>query len=150
MTENKYPIRIYANAEELKANLPDLETADPLTLAQSITQILAQHRAEQIMILDVRGKSDVTDYYVVATGRSGTQVQAMAGDVEALVAEKGLNPFHQEDLNSRTWAALDYGPVLVHIMKRESRQFYNIEKLYADADRLIPEETVPEGTASGT
>lgn len=150
MTETKYPIQIYTNVEELKDHLPDLETADPKTLAVSITQILAQHRAEQIMILDVRGKSDITDYYVVATGRSGTQVQAMAGDVEALVAEKGLNPFHQEDLSSRTWAALDYGPVFVHIMNRESRQFYNIEKLYADADRLIPEEPAPDGAVSGT
>ncbi len=138
--QREVKIVTYGNEEELMKHLPDLSDVPSEQLALSIAQILNQSHAQDIRILDVRGKSDVTDFYVLATAQSGVQVQAIAGTLEDLTTRKGFAPLRKEDLNSRVWAALDFGSVLVHIMFHESRAFYNLEKLYSDADCIIPVE----------
>jgi ribosome-associated protein len=137
-------IKSYGNEEELAKHLPDLSKANAEEIAIATAQILNQCHATDIQIIDVRGKSDVTDFYVLATAQSGIQVQSISGTLEFLTTEKGLPPVRKEDLKSRVWAVLDYSSVLVHIMFRESREFYNIEKLYADADRIIPVESAED------
>lgn len=87
-------------------------------------------KAEQIDVLDIRAKTSVADYFVVCTGTSDVHVNSIAGRIEEKMREKGVKPTRQESTGSG-WVLLDYGDVVVHVMREERRQFYDLETLWA-------------------
>lgn len=105
---------------------------DSKEFVQKICQCLCDHKAEDVVSIDVRGKSEVTDYYVVAGGRSMTHTRALIEHVEEEMDKLGVAPVRREGVREGRWAVLDYGDVLVHIFNDETRLFYHLESLWGD------------------
>ena len=112
---------------------PDpLTGADPSTLANAIANFLDSKKARDIRIINMTGKTDICDYMVLATGTSSTHVQTLGGEVEYQMSRRMIEPLHVEGRDNRNWLVLDYAHVLVHVFTKDTRDFYNLEKLYAD------------------
>ncbi len=109
-----------------------LTDADPETLANKIAEFLDGKRARDIKIINMAGKTDICDYMVLATGTSSTHVQSLSAEVEYQMDRREIQPLHAEGRDNRTWAVLDYAHVMVHIFTRDTREFYGLDKLYAD------------------
>jgi ribosome-associated protein len=100
--------------------------------------------ATDILLVDVKKSSHVADYYVIATVDSSTQLTAVANHVSrALREEYGLHASHNDGRKSAHWAALDYGGLVVHVMHRQAREFYALERLWDGARRVRWEAKSP-------
>lgn len=103
-------------------------------LLDAITEALLSKKANDITLLDVSGLTTLTDYFVVCHGNSDTQVKALADavedDVQKNTSEKA---WRKEGLGARTWIILDFVNIVVHVMTKEKRDFYGIEKMWNDA-----------------
>ena len=119
--------------EETKQVLPTLAGATPKELALAIAEVLDSKKGHNIKVLYVEDKTSITDYFVLCTGNSSTQVKALAGEVEFKIGERDVLPHNVEGRGNDTWIVVDYSNVIVHIFSREARDFYNLDKLYADA-----------------
>jgi ribosome-associated protein len=114
------------------AQAPDL--ARPTALA--IASAGLDKKAEDVTVLDVRGLASYADYFVLMTADSDRQAAAIADHVEATMKAKGQTKVGAEGYETGRWILVDYGDVLAHVMSRETRQFYDLEGLWADAPRL--------------
>ncbi|HEY5998139.1 MAG TPA: ribosome silencing factor, partial [bacterium] len=112
-------------------------------LVRAAMEAAQEKKAQQISALDVRGLSSVTDYMVVCTGSSDTNVRAIAEGVQEKLAEKGERPLSVEGLQDATWVLIDYVDFVVHVFHAEKRLFFGLEELWADAKQIVP----PEGPA---
>jgi ribosome-associated protein len=110
-------------------------------LARRIAKLALAKKAEDVVILDLRGISSACDFFVLATGRSEPQVKAVAEHIEETLREMGERPWHVEGRTHRKWVLLDYVTVVAHIFHYETREYYRLENLWADA----PREEVTEG-----
>ncbi len=90
-------------------------------------------KAQDVLILNLKKLTTVADYFVICTGDSDVQVKAIADKVKEQFKKAGINVWHDEGYENRTWILLDYVDVVVHIFHREARMFYNLEKLWGDA-----------------
>lgn len=112
-----------------------VKTIDAVELITKITQALEDKKAENVVALDLRKVSDSLDYFVIATGTSQPHLQALQDHVQEKLRDEGIRPDAVEGPSSRWWL-LSYGPVLVHIMSPEARDYYDLEGFWADAERL--------------
>ena len=113
-------------------NLPPLDNANARELAEAIALVLDSKKGRDIKVMHVEDKTVIAEYFVVCTGNSSTQIKALAGEVEYQIDRRGLQPYGVEGRDNNTWLILDYSNVIVHIFSREAREFYNLDKLYAD------------------
>lgn len=95
-----------------------------------------EKKGKDIMALDVRGLSSVTDYMVICTGSSDTNVRAIAESVQEKLAAKGERPLSVEGLQDGTWVLIDYVDFVVHVFHAEKRLYFGIEELWADAKQI--------------
>ena len=93
----------------------------------------SEKKAQQIVILDMRKVSSVTDYFLIACGTSTTQVQAIADSIDDKLEKAGMKFLHKEGYREGRWVLLDYGVFVAHLFVSEERQFYNLEQLWASA-----------------
>lgn len=100
-----------------------------------IVETLDDGRARDITLLDLHSVSETLDYFIIATGESGLQLRALQEAVREAVKATGQLPRAVEGPSDR-WTLIDYGSVVVHIMSREARAFYDLEGLWADAVKL--------------
>ena len=105
----------------------------PKELAIKAAGILDKKKAEDIKVIEVTEQTIVADYFVLANGTSSTHVKALADDVEYELEQIGVHDGHIEG-RATGWVLLDYGAVLVHVFDRESRAYYNLERLWTDAN----------------
>ena len=113
----------------------ELKLASSDKVAREATRILLEKKALDVRMFNVTDKTSVTDFYVNATGRSSTQVAALADYVDELIGEKGLNPLRIEGRAGNAWILVDYGDVIVNIFDRQSREFYSFDRhLPADCE----------------
>lgn len=101
---------------------------------QAIVDALDDKRAKDITVLDLTGVSDSLDWFVIATGESQLQLQALEGAVLERLKGAGRRPRGVEGPSQR-WLLIDYGDLVVHLMSPEAREFYDLEGLWADAER---------------
>ena len=107
-------------------------------MVQKMAQILYDKKAQQIVALDVRGMTVITDCMLIASGRNALQVRSLAEELEDRMAQEyGLNPVRREGQQEGQWAVLDYGDVLVHIFHTEEREFYRLDKLWENENNRI-------------
>ncbi len=116
--------------------LPSLQDAEPLELAHAIFDVLDAKKASGIQVLRVEDQTVIADYFVICTGNSSTQVQSLGGELEYKLGLRGVTPLHYEGRDSNGWIVVDYASVIVHIFSRELRGFYQLEKLYGDAEEI--------------
>jgi ribosome-associated protein len=119
-----------------KRPAPPAADAASLEVARLAANAALDKKAEDVVILDVRGLSSYADYFVVATGTSDRQVSAIADSVEGLLRKAGHRPIGVEGYSLGHWVLLDFGDVVAHVFYEEARQFYDIEGLWADARRV--------------
>ena len=123
--------------EMLNQQLPSLEGAAPEELAHAIFDVLDAKKAQNIKVLHVEDQTVITDYFVICTGNSSTQVKSLGGEVEYKLGLRGVDPVHFEGRDNNGWIVLDYSSVIVHIFSRENRDFYKLEKLYGDSREIV-------------
>ncbi len=121
-------------------------TPEPLSLAKEICYVLDEHRGEDIALLKVGDKIDITEYFVLCTAHATTHVRSLTDEVEFKLGEAGVKPFASEGRGDKnSWMVLDYGTVMVHVFTRDAREFYNLDKLYSDTEKIAVEpRTEPE------
>ncbi|MBC5580363.1 ribosome silencing factor [Anaerofilum sp. BX8] len=104
-----------------------------LELAAVAARAMDSKKAKDIRVLKVEDLTVLTDYFVICTGSSATQVKALADEVEYQLGQAGVKPLRREGMDARNWILLDYGTVIVHVFYPETRDFYDLEHLWADA-----------------
>ena len=97
---------------------------------------LLEKKGQALVALDLRGLSDVCDFFLVASGNSQVQVKALAGHLQDNLPEAGHRPRGVEGQDTGRWILLDYFDVVVHVFQEEVRQHYQLERLWGDAPRL--------------
>ena len=112
--------------------LPSLKEATPLELAHAIFDVLDAKKAHGLKVLRVNDQTVITDYFVICTGNSRTQIRSLADEIEFKLSAYDIAPMHTEGADTGIWVLQDFGNVIVHIFNRESRDFYNLDKLYMD------------------
>ena len=110
---------------------------DPNELARLIVQLASDKKAEDIVMLDIHALSIIADYFVICTGTSDRQVRAIAKDIDEQLGKRGVQPMHIEGMQDATWVLLDYGSVIVHVFDPATRDYYRLEKLWAEAPRVL-------------
>lgn len=106
-------------------------------LAIAVCKALADKRGKDIVALYVREKTDLCDYFVIASGSNAPQIKAMGERVEELIErDLGIVPSRTEGVRDGRWAVVDYGDVIVHIFNDETRLFYHLERLWMDGGNL--------------
>lgn len=127
-TETTAPVKAFAPTDDGQKLNYDI--------AETVAAELDLHKARDIDVIDVGGKTVITDYFVIASASSTTAVKALCGYVEDVLTKKyGLDPL-KRDTDSE-WVALDYGGVIVHVFTDRMREFYNIERLWADGGNVL-------------
>lgn len=102
-----------------------------IDLVRAAVRALDEKKAEDIEVIQITELSVVADYFVIANGTSNTHVRALAGEVEDQLSKLGVEADHIEG-RATGWILLDYGSMVVHVFHKESREYYNLERLWAD------------------
>jgi ribosome-associated protein len=112
-------------------------TTSSLVIAQRAAALAQDLKAADVVLLDLTGVSDATDFFVIASGTSDTHVRSTAEHVvEGLKKREGVVPHHMEGLQQGRWVLLDYVDVIVHVFHPTLRDFYQLERLWSDAERV--------------
>lgn len=106
---------------------------DSMTAARRVAQVLLDSKAQDVIVLDLRPVSDMTDYFIVASGTSDTHVRATAGHVVEALKADGLRVHSVEGMEQGRWVLLDYVDFVVHVFHPTLRAFYQLERLWGDA-----------------
>ena len=107
-----------------------------LELAKEAAKYLNNKKAEEIKIVKIEDISSLTDYFVFATGTSNTHVNALADELEVGLKSVGIMPDHMEGYRANSWVLMDYNSVIVHIFTPESREFYDLDRLWQDGESI--------------
>lgn len=107
------------------------ERASSETLLKEVMHWLDEAKAENIVSIDLNGKSSIGDFMVIATGRSDRHVGAIADQIRKKLKEGGLAGVRVEGLETCDWVLIDAGDILVHVFRGEVRDFYNLEKMWS-------------------
>ena len=115
----------------------------PKELAIIAAKALDEKKGKEIAAIEVSEQTTLADYFVIATGSSNTQINALSGSVEkALKEQAGEEPLRREGYRDGTWVLLDYGCLVVHVFTEETRQFYDLERLWSDAKKIDLESII--------
>lgn len=114
---------------------------EPRELAKAAVFALRGKKGRDIQLLKVHDLTVLADYFVIASGTSTTQVSALRDEVEYQLGRAGIEPLRTEGAASKNWILLDYGAVVVHIFVPEAREYYALERLWADAQPVDVPET---------
>ena len=110
-------------------------------LAQRAAAILLDRKANDVVLLSLKGVSDMTDYFLIASGTSDTHVRSLGNSVlEDMKKQVGQTAHHVEGLSQGRWVLLDYVDFVVHIFSEKARKFYDLERLWKSAKRMEPAE----------
>jgi len=108
--------------------------------ALACTRFALDHKAYDLVVLETGRVSSIADYFVICSGRSDTQVQAIAEGIEEQLGRQGVRPLSVEGMQRGQWALMDYGDVVVHVFQIPVREFYDLERLWVRAPRVeLPE-----------
>ncbi len=114
------------------------ERAQP---AQRAAQLCLDMKANDVLLLDLRGVTDMADYFVIASGTSDTHVRSIGEHVMAEMKKVGLSVHHTEGLQQGRWVLLDFFDFVVHVFTPETRTFYDLERLWGSATRVeVPDD----------
>lgn len=117
------------------------ESSPAFLLAEEAVRCILEKKGEAIVLLDLRERSDVCDFFLICTGHTDVQTTAIARAVQEGLEARGHEKPHVEGLPEGRWVLLDYFDVIVHIFQPDTRRYYLLERLWGDAPRLeIPED----------
>lgn len=99
-------------------------------LAKKIVELLSDKSGEDIVCFNIGKVSTLADYFIIATGHVDTHVMALAESMSVELKKDNIFPYAHEGAGSGTWVCVDYGDVLVHVMRQKERDFYNLESIW--------------------
>jgi len=102
-------------------------------IASQISDLMMDKKALDIQILDVRGLTTLTDFFVICTSKSQPQSRAICNHIEAQMLIEGIKPWHKEGFEKLDWVLIDFVNIVAQIFSRESREYYDFERLWGDA-----------------
>jgi ribosome-associated protein len=117
----------------------------PDAVARRTAQLVQDMKAQDVVLLDLRGVTDMSDFFLIATGTSDTHVRAIAQHVEMEMRKLGAAAHHVEGAEQGRWALLDFVDVVVHVFHPTLRQFYQLERLWGDAREVPLEQPAAAG-----
>lgn len=100
---------------------------------QGAVKIVEEKKGRDAILLDLKGISMVTDYFLIVTGNSTTQVKAITDNLTEKIKELGVTVLRVEGLQEAKWVLVDCGDLVIHVMTPDQREFYNLERLWGDA-----------------
>ena len=121
-----------------------INSADSEAVARAIISVLIEKRAIDVRLYKVSETSAITDYYVNATGRSALNTAALAGYVTDELSLRGINERHIEGRSTGSWILIDYGDVIVNVFDKESREFYNFDRLMHEGTEVDISDIIAE------
>ena len=104
----------------------------PVELARA-TELASDRKAQEMLVLDLRGISNATDYFFVVSGTSDTHVKSIADHIIDELKKEGVRPAHVEGLRTGRWVLVDYIDFVIHVFHPAAREFYQLERLWGDA-----------------
>ncbi|HEX4630299.1 MAG TPA: ribosome silencing factor [Chthoniobacterales bacterium] len=129
--------------------LPGVLEITAENLAKACANHAADKKAEDIVVLDLQGISSFTDFFVICSGTSEPHLKAIAGEIEdRLKQEQGIRAVSVDGFPASQWIVLDYMQVIVHVFRREKREFYSLEDLWGDAPRINWEPAETRATSA--
>lgn len=136
------PQKVEKKDQQFKS-INDAKTADSEKLIEAIKEGLLDKKAEEITILDIHELTTLADKFVICHAATDVQIKAIADSVVKQTADQlGEKPWKEEGRNTRRWVILDYVNVVVHIFKKELREYYALEKMWNDAEIIkVKDET---------
>ncbi|MEY3283816.1 MAG: ribosome silencing factor [Acidobacteriota bacterium] len=130
-----------SNQEEITKTAPpaplspvDQEILDQVRLAVDCAE---EKKAENILVLRLAAITEFSDYFVICSGNSTRQNQAIADEITDRLKQYKVRPIHTEGYATAEWILIDYGAFIVHIFTQSARQFYDLERLWRDAERVV-------------
>lgn len=121
-----------------------LSGADSLTLARAAVYVLVEKNALDVRLYEAGEGNSVTDYYVNATGRSSTNVAALADEIAYKIGLNGRDALRVEGRSGNAWILVDYGDVIVNVFDKPSREFYNFDRLLSEDGRVDISDVIAE------
>jgi ribosome-associated protein len=106
---------------------------DVVRVAHRIATELFSKKAEDVVLMDLRNLSTVADYYLIATCRNEPQMRAILGSVQRVLSREGVRSLRSEYMPGARWAVVDFGDIILHLFEKQTRGFYSLERLWADA-----------------
>ena len=98
-----------------------------------ITEAIFEKKGLDVKLLDLRGITAIADWFVLCSGESDVQVKAIADNIDKKLSEEGVKVWKKEGFKALSWVLIDLSDIVVHVFRSESRQFYNLERLWGDA-----------------
>jgi ribosome-associated protein len=117
------------------AERPDL--TDAAALAHRIVDVASDKKGSDIVLLRTAELTTMADYFVIASGRSDRQVQALSQAIVDELRDAGIRPLGVEGLTKARWVLIDYGSVIVHVFSPEEREYYGLERLWSQAAQVV-------------
>ncbi len=105
---------------------------------------LSDKKARDVKVLKTEAQTVLADYFVICNGSSSTHIKALVDEVDRQLSEAGEPPIRREGLRSDIWVLMDFGCVIVHVFTDEARKFYNLERLWSDAEVIDPDALLGE------
>lgn len=127
------------------------KNVEALELADKAAAILFSKKVEEMVLLDLRGLSSLTDFYLICTCQNEAQMRAVLHHTYRMLSREGIKALRSEYHSGVRWAVLDYGDIIIHLFEKDTRNYYSLERLWADAKatRLKPEDyATPEAEAA--
>ncbi|GAB5046653.1 ribosome silencing factor [Thermodesulfovibrio sp. TK110] len=124
-----------------------IKQMDSKEKALKTAKLLYDKKAQDITILELKDLTIITDYFVICSAESTTQVKALTEYLEETMKVEGYKPYAVEGFSYAHWVLMDYGDVIVHIFLEETRRFYDLERLWLDAPRIQTEFTLDKSRA---
>ncbi len=106
---------------------------DSKLFAEKIADLIFNKKGYDVRIIDLRSLTTFSDFFVICSADSDTQVKAIADEIDKSLRNEGIKCWHKEGYIALSWVLLDYVDVVVHVFKKDAREYYNIEKLWGDA-----------------
>ncbi len=113
----------------------------PKQLAARLADLMMDKHGQDVQIMDLRPLTSVTDYFVLCSCDSDVQVKAVADHLDDTLRREGVRPLHIEGIDQRLWVILDYVNVVAHVFMRGTREYYGLERLWADAETGTADNT---------
>lgn len=104
----------------------------PKEMALAAAKALDEKKGKGISVIEITSLTTIADYFVIASGTSNTQINALCAAVEKKLDDEGEHPLHREGYRGGTWVLLDYGCIAIHVFSEEAREFYSLERLWSD------------------
>lgn len=126
-------VMIYVKGEEPRCLLRRVRHIPVDAVLQQAVQAAGSVKGFDIVVLDIRKLTVISDYFMIVSGRSAAHVKSIADRIQEDLGNQGLSPLRKEGYREGQWILLDYNDLVIHVFLEEQRQFYNLERLWGDA-----------------